>query len=52
MAETIKLARLNGWSWKAIISHVGLGHTKINEIMGQNVMPTSQKGSWGNSFTI
>jgi hypothetical protein len=34
MAETIKLARLNGWSWKAIISHVGLGHTKINEIMG------------------
>ena len=33
MAETIKLARLNGWSWKAIVSHVGLGRTKINEIM-------------------
>ncbi|MBT3906288.1 MAG: hypothetical protein HOB79_14630 [Rhodospirillaceae bacterium] len=33
MAETIKLARLNGWSWKAISSHIGLGRTKINEIM-------------------
>lgn len=33
MAETIRLARLNGWSWKTIMNHIGLGRTKINEVL-------------------